>query len=343
MHENFILVPCSTNVKPFVGSNCPWRTLVPAITLDDVVKPYLHLPTAIQTALMRVETHPVFRSITKSALLVLKTLVARASARNGMSIIRARIDRMSAEAGVSEKTTQRALARFRELGWVMPASEGRSEWGVFESKRYIFSDELCELVNLPTKAKPAPEPAPQTEMSDGAIYVDLSYKKDLGEISIKNRKGQPPTLPPAVQQIPEETGMLATGVCKLLGIARQAGYQLEHVYEAAKPYLVKIGASPARTFRYLQAMLLNPKKVDYAGKAAQELRQSAPDSPTSLAAIARLVRFKKYVHRHSGMQVRFFDGTAEVRRDDSFDVYAGDQMQGLYRGVANGNLLEVLE
>ena len=200
-----------------------------------------------------------------------------------------------------------------------------------------------QINEFPTKASLAVVPPGQTQMSDGAIYVDLSYKKDLREISIKNREGQPPTLPLAVCNIPNETGILATGVCKLLGIARQVGYQLEHVYAVAKPYLAKIGVSPARTFRYMQTMLLNPKKIDYAAKAAQKARQFEISHDPGLATIAKQVRYKRYVHKSNGMQVRFFDGIAEVRRDGHFEVYAGAQMQGLYKGVANGNLVVVLE
>ncbi len=313
-------------------------------TLDDVIQPYRHLPGAIQTALIRVETHPTFRGLTRGSLKVLKALVTRASATNGAAMIRARMDRVADEAGVSTKTAQRAMRTFFNVGWVLPASEGRSEYGVFESRRYTFSAALCELVHLPTKGKPAAIFRQETQMSGGAIKTDLSLQKDQQEISIKNRNGEPPTLPVAVNAIPEETGINPTGVCKLLGIARQVGYQLEHVYAVAKPYLVKIGASsPGRAYRYLLTMLNNPRKADYAGKAAQMLRAAVPDQAKTLADVARQCRFKRFVHVSNGMQVRFFDGTAEVRRDAESVLYAGEQMQGLYRGVASGNLREVLE
>lgn len=312
-------------------------------TLDDIVRPYLHLPTTVQCALVRVETHPVFRALTRATLAVLKTLVTRSSATNGTAIIRARVDKMADEAGVSYKTVQRAMRTFREFEWVLPATEGRSEYGVFESKRYVFTPGLCELIDLPTKSKPAPALAQETEMSDGAIYVDLSLKKDLQEISIKNREGQPPTLPPTVTKIPEETGISATGVCKLLGVARRADYKLEDVYLLAKPYLEKIGTNAARCYRYLHAMLVNPKKVDYAGKAAQERRNGDTDPAKALAAIAAHCRFKRYYHVSNGIRVRFFDGTAEVSRNGNCELYAGTQMQGLYKGIANGNLVEVIE
>ncbi|MBB5610577.1 MULTISPECIES: hypothetical protein [unclassified Janthinobacterium] len=319
--------------------------LVRAQTLDDVIKPYLHLPTAIQTALVRVETHPTFRSITKSTLLVLKALVSRASATNGTRIIHARLDRLAEEANVSYKTVQRALRQFHEFKWASPASEGRSEWGVFEAKRYRLSPDLCALVHLPTKEKTASELEQETELSDGAIYVDLSLKKDLRKISIENRNGEPPKLPAAVEHVPGETGISPTGICKLLGIARKAGYQLEHVILVAKPYLAKIGtASPGRAFRYLQAMLTNPKKVDYAGRAAQLERGDEPDPAKAMLAIAKQCRHKKFVHATKpGLLVRFFDGVAEVSCAGQVETLAGRQLEVLYADVAKGKLTEVIE
>ncbi|MBC7683618.1 MAG: hypothetical protein H7176_00115, partial [Bdellovibrionales bacterium] len=204
---------------------------------------------------------------------------------------------------------------------------------------------LCELVHLPTKDKERPEGQHKTEMSDGAIYVDLSYKKDLQEISIKNRNGEPPKLPSAVEHIPAETGISATGVCKLLGIAREVGCKLEHVIAVAKPYIAKIGTeSPGRSYRYLLKMLLSPKKANYAARAAQIERQGEPDSVQLLLAIALQCRFKRYVHTsRPGLQVRFFDGAAEVSCDGQVATLAGRQMTVLYADVANGTLKEVME
>lgn len=316
------------------------------ITIEDVVKPYLHLPSAVQIALVRIETHPTFRAVTKSTLKVLKALVSRASATNGTTIIRARLDRVAEEADVSTKTVQRALRVFHQLNWVSQASEGRSEYGVFESKRYRLSPALCELVHLPTKEKPACELARETELSDGAIYVDLSLKEDLRETSIKNRNGDPPKLPAAVEHVPAETGISPTGVCKLLGIARQVGYQLEHVVLFAKPYLARIGtASPGRAYRYLLAMLTNPRQVDYAAKLAQLERMTEGATRAKSAKQLEVhCRYKRFMHKtRAGLRVRFFDGVAEVSRDGELATLAGAQLAPLYADVANGQLVEVMD
>lgn len=317
--------------------------LVHAQTLDDIVRPYRHLPATIQTALLRLETHPTFRSITKSALKVLKALVTRASATNGAAMIRARLETVAFQADVSTKTTQRAMRTFGELGWVAAASDGRSEYGVFTSKRYVFSPQFCALLHLPTAANPAPALAQETEMSDGAVYADLSLKKDLQEISLKNRGENPIVLPQDVRDMPAETAIKDTGICKLLGIANSAGHKLADVYAVAKPHLDAAKAKAGRAYRYLLAMLLNPKPADYAGRAAQMRRQAeAAAGAQANDAIAQRCRYKRYV-APNGAVVRFFDGTAEVMRDNHCVMLGGQQMLVLYADVASGKLREMVE
>ncbi|MET3133610.1 hypothetical protein AAKU55_003900 [Oxalobacteraceae bacterium GrIS 1.11] len=290
-----------------------------ANTLDDVIQPYLHLPKAVQTALLRVETHPTFRSLTKDTLKVLKALVSRSSARNGTTAIRARQDTVAIQAGVSVKTTQRAFRTFYKLGWVKAASSGRSEYGVFCSKRYTFSADFCELAHLPTKERPIQAFARETEMSDGAVYVDLSYKKDQQEISLQKRLQNPnPTpiqLPDALRKMGSETGIQDSGIAKLRGIAHQAGHKLEDVYTVAKKRLAAIGASAGRCYRYVLAVILNPKRTDFAGKAAQIERMDAlQNAQTGAATGVQRHLFKSY-QAGPGRTVTVLADRAEVREN----------------------------
>lgn len=308
---------------------------------DEVVNPYLHYPTVIQHALIRVETHPTFRALTKSTLLVLKYIVSRASSLNGEAIIRARVDRLAEEAAVCCKTVQRALKILDQCAWVarVGPERARSEWGVYESERYRLSPELCRLLELPS----GNISAQRTGMSDGPIY-DLNYKKELQEISIKNRGAKPITLPDELTDMPAETGIQPSGVCKLMGIASKAGHQLAHVYTVAKQYLVNKGLKGARAFCYLQTMLANPKPTDYAARAGQINRLTRPESVTEdpLVLIARECRHKRYRHvSKPGVVVQFFDGVCVVHSGQQQETFAGPQLQGFYRGIANGNLCEI--
>lgn len=315
-------------------------------TLEEVIQPYLHLPTAIQTAILRLETHPAFRLLPRSGIPILRALVSRARATDGSIPVRARIDRLAEAAGVCYRTAQRAMKGFIEIGWISKLGPGRHECGVYQSFEWQFSQAFCELVLLPISSaahtgNPV-TPGEATEMSDGAIYKELSLKKEYREISIKNRGETPIKLPQAVDKIPEETGIRPTGVCKLLGMASRAGHKLEHVYLLAKPYLHNAGAKGSRAFSYLWAMLTTSKQVDYSARVAQAQRTQDPVRQ-KLSEVARTCRYKKYIHPTKGLRFHVYDGMAEVT--DSFgrtETYVGRQMEGIYRGIAAGHLVEVI-
>lgn len=122
-------------------------------TIEDVVRPYMSYPAVVQQALIRVETHPSLRVLSRSHLKILKALVTRCSKSNGLEPVRARIDRLAQEASVSEKTVQRALALFSKIGWVRQVTCGRSEYGLFCAREYQFSPELCGFLELPVPVK----------------------------------------------------------------------------------------------------------------------------------------------------------------------------------------------
>ncbi len=124
-------------------------------TLEDIVRPYISYPATIRQALILVETHPSFKVLTRSYLKVLKALVSRISKRNGFEPVKARVDHLAEEANVSEKTVQRALAFLAKIEWVHSATDGRSEYGLFCSREYQFSAELCALLEVPVPATKA--------------------------------------------------------------------------------------------------------------------------------------------------------------------------------------------
>lgn len=180
-------------------------------------------------------------------------------------------------------------------------------------------------------------------MTDGPIEVDLSFKKDQREISIQNRGENPIVLPEDVRDISVETGIKDTGVCKLLGIANKAGHKLADVYEVAKPHLLAAEATAGRAFRYLLAMLLNPKPADYASRAAQMQRQAgAIASAKAARTTAERCRYKRY-RATNGAVVRIFDGTAEVTRDSRSQILGGQQMLAVYADIDSGKLREIVE
>lgn len=315
-----------------------------AKTLEDIIAPYQHLPKVVQTALLRVETHPTFRIVTKGELRVLKALVTRANATNGVTPIRARLETVALQADVSTKTTQRAIRAFRKYGWVNAATDGRSKYGVFCSKQYVFSSELCTLLHLPTKEKPLPALDEKTEMSDGGIH-DLSFKKDQQEISLQNRLQNPTPikLPESLQRMALATGIKDSGIAKLRGLAHQVGYRLEDVYMVAKKSLAKIGANGARCYCYLLAVINNPKRTDFAAKAEQLQRLDDAATSKSIEEAAWLkYRFKRYA-AGPGRTVTLLHDSAQVHEQDNLiTIIAWRDIGQVINDIEDGVLTEIV-
>ena len=312
-------------------------------TVEELLQPYLQYPVMIQRAILLVETNPRFLCLTRCMKKVLKTLLTRTSKIDGTKEIRARVDTVAFQAAVSTKTVQRTLCTLRELGWISQTSDGRSEEGCFTSRRYAFSASLCEIVALPCKKVISTE---ETILSDGAVYVDLSFKKDQQAIRkqnqeqrrLKNDDAKKIQLPEELRAI-EALGVKDTGVAKLRGMAFASGYDLADVFCVAKERLQELKASGGRVYRYLAAMINNPKPSDYAARARQITRTHIQRVAQSKFSSRR----EKYRYRRfsagPGTVVRIFDGTADVTRDGTWvGVIAGRDMDRVYDDIEAGRL-----
>lgn len=314
-------------------------------TVEDILKPYQQYPTVIQKAILLVETNPRFIGLTRSMKAVLKTLLTRASKSNGTTPIKARLDIVAMQADVSTKTVQRTVATLRTVGWMVPVTDGRSEYGVFTSRRYQFSEELCYIIGLPTKAAKVPVLPRETNLSDGAVYVDLSFKEDHQEILLQNRLQNPKanaiSLPPELQPI-IAMGVKDTGVCKLRGMAHAKGHNLADIFTVAKKRLTDLKASGGRVYRYISAMIDNPKPTDYAARAAQIERSGVETKMVEQAKDHSVKYAHKRFNAGPGTIVRIFDGIAEVIRDGLWIAnIAGRDMAAVYDSIKSGKLVEI--
>lgn len=316
-----------------------------APSVEDILKPYYQYPTVIQQAILLVETNPRFIGMTRSMKAVLKDLLTRVSQTNGMKPIKARLDLVAIKAKVSDKTVERTIKALRNTGWMVAVTEGRSEYGVFESKQYQFSAELCQYVGLPVKEGKTVLPR-ATTLSDGAVYVDLTFKRDHLEILEKNRTENPEqnpiTLPPELEAI-IVAGSTPKAVCKLRGLATAKGHKLADIFTVAKAQLIKTKAigSKGRIYRYLAAMIDKPS--DYAGRAAQ-IDRSAIEIIKVASNTNRQAKYanKRYI-LGNGTIVRTFECSAEVLRDRQWvaTIPARD-METVYNDIESGKLREVL-
>lgn len=312
-------------------------------TVADLMSPYQKYPKTIQTAILLVETNPRFRGLTLSMKSVLKTLITRVSKTDGTTPIRARLDLVAEQADVSTKTVQRTVSALRAAGWMDKVSEGRSEHGVFTSRRYQFSADLCSIVGLQVKGAVSQK----TNLSDGAVYVDLSFKEDHQEVLLQKRIENPEankvSLPPELQPI-IDLGIKDTGVAKLRGMAYAKGHNLADIFTVAKKRITELKASGGRVYCYLAAMIDNPKATDYAAKASQIERSGV------VAAIAGKSkdRARQYAHKRfagsNGLIVRIFDGNADVSRDRTpICMVGGRDMDTIYDDIESGKLVEVAQ
>ncbi|MDB5772826.1 MAG: hypothetical protein JWM42_3200 [Burkholderia sp.] len=309
-------------------------------TLEEVIQPYKKYPRTIQNAILLAHTHPAFLTLTKCTRKVLYALLTRACQHDGCRPIKARIDRLALEADVSDKTVQRAIAIFRKIGWVEQANR-RSEFGLFCSRQYQFSPALCALVRLPV-AQQVGEIGPQeTEMSDGAIYIDLTFKEDQRQISIKELKGKPVDLPDALQQASDEFLIRPTGIAKLRGIARSAGHELEHIVTVARQYMHRVSASGNRAYRYLESMAVKPAQlVNYQARASQVERLTVLETQAAHAkTLEGRCQNKRFVGP-AGLVVRVFETGAELVQDGIYRTVPYADLPRIYALVEEGTLRE---
>lgn len=337
-------------------------------TLEEVMLPYRHYPKRIQNALLRVETHPSFRALSKTMVRVLKAFVTRAGESNGMRVLWARLDKIATEAQCSTKSCKRTLEVLKEIGWIRQVSEGRSEHGIFCARNYQFTAPFCELVQLPVNGIMKEEclkeieiegsfdiPAAlfavdegeafwggRTKMSDGPIYIDLSLQKDQQKDSFRKRTSNPTpvTLTPALDAMVAETSIKDSGIAKLRGAAHSVGYNLEDVYLVAKERFALIKPTASRAYRYLMAMITNPKRTNFKAKADQILRLKNGKQLQSKTSSHRNTTFKA----SNGSRLKVFDGTAElIRPDGKITLFGGTQLNDFYDRIERGEFVRVDE
>jgi hypothetical protein len=266
-----------------------------APTLEEVMQPYLGCKKTIQQAILRVETHPSFRDLTKTGKRVLKQLVTRMSESNGSKPIKANIQNVADEAGAGYRTVQRVLVSLNEFGWIAKVTNNvtgeRAKFGGFKSLEYRFSQAFCHLVKIPYSVEESTIEAEDTfiepstpNLADRCLLesFNLSLKEDQQEISKKNKGTKPITLPTALMDIAKFDVKLSL-ICKLRGYAHNRGYKLEHVWECARKAIIDLGATGFRVYRYLQNMI--GKDSDYAGRAGQQarLRGEKPRKPSEIS------------------------------------------------------------
>lgn len=347
------------------------------LTYNDMLSAYQDYPSPIRPYLLRAETHPDIRAkLTKSFMRVFIDLVARTRIRKPEKEISVSVHKVAAELGVSTKTVTRTISLCLECGWLNPdpLHDGRNRWGKFSARRYLVAAPLRKLIGLPTieervapsdqQDPPAPPvahassvPQSKTEMSHGIGVNNCLSKK---EASFNNEAEKPKGLPADLRPLQRELGIDLFGIFSLMGLAKQVGQRLQDVWTVKRHLLLNSGITGGRAVKYLRSLLNSGDDFAYVARKLKnaagtvetrstgleprgvKMDQRAPSTPSSarLKAIADACRFKTFRHVSRDMIVRFYDGFAEVTRGAVRETYPACHMEGLYKGVAAGNLVE---
>ena len=348
------------------------------LTYNDMLSAYEDYPSPIRPYLLRAETHPDIRAkLTKSFMRVFIDLVARTRIRKPAKEISVSVHKVASQLSVSTKTVTRTISLCLECGWLDPdpLHDGRNRWGKFSARRYLVADPLRKLIGLPTideqvsSSDPGNPPVPvevtansapqsETEMSHGIGVNNCLYKK---EASFNNEAEKPNGLPADLRPLQRELGIDLFGIFSLMGLAKQVGQRLQDVWIVKRHLLLNSGITGGRAVKYLRSLLNSGDDFAYVARklanapGCSETRAtlSEPRSPSErqhssseasggrLDAIAEACRYKTFRHVSREMVVRFFDGFAEVTRGAVRETYPACHMEGLYKGVAAGNLVEV--
>ena len=203
--------------------------------------------------------------------------------------------------------------------------------------------------------------AAETEMSHGLIGVNKSLLKK--EASFNKEAEKQAGLPPDLRPMQRELGIEHKGMCALMRLAKELGQRLQDVWHVKKHLLIGSGMKGGRAVNYLKALLRSGDDFAYVartrfaapgstnGSPRQARAPKAPQKPPSglpadraqLEQIALSSRFKRYKHISKDMVVRVYDRTADVIHGAVRTTYEESQMEGIYRGIAAGNLLEAFD
>lgn len=351
------------------------------LTYNETLGAYEPYAKAVRPYLLRADTHPYIREIlSKSQVRILVDLVSRARIRNPDKEIKVKLERVASDLNVDRRTVTRAISTFFSLGWLLPnpGYDGRNRRGRFAAQQYVISRTLRRLIGMPTKPVEAPTAnvaetncgyaastetpgAAEAKMSHGLIGVNKGLLKK--EASFNKEAEKPAGLPPDLRPMQRELGIEHKGMCALMRLAKEHGQRLQDVWHVKKHLLVGSGIKGGRAVNYVKALLRSGDDFAYvartrfaapgatngspgrarAPQAPQKRPSGLPIEREQLEQIALSSRFKRYKHISKDMVVRVYDGTADVIHGAVRTYYDESQMEGIYRGIAAGNLVEAFD
>jgi len=243
-----------------------------AHAFHDLHQKYGHLPTILQEAVLRANSHLALqKSLTTSCRRVLADLVSRADKKDPARPIKVNLTKVADTVEISYKTVTRAINAMESLQLIQRVENKRNRSGRFGSSVIELSDQLRNVLGLPARQK---ESSSEVHILEKHFQEHVtSDRKATGRVQDKADV----VLPEELLEL-EEKGINKYGICRLRGMATKYGHKLEDVWVVGKQYTKEM--DKGRLFNYLKTMIM--KADDYAGRAKQLARIVMQPKPEAM-------------------------------------------------------------
>jgi len=194
---------------------------------------------------------------------------------------------------------------------------------------------------------PVDNPASGTKMSDGLYRVNKVFKKEASfqkgaSSSTSTNQPKKPVIPGDLTSLQTELGIHPFGICKLMGLARDAKQRLQDVWIAKREHILNAQATGGRAVRYFEYLLQCGEDFSFVARQ-KAMKNRAPASAAEPAratpADHRIYWNKKFCGAH-GVRVRIHgDGSAEITDGTRTDAYVMPSDMGpIHEAILLGKL-----
>lgn len=317
-----------------------------AVATGDLEKGAPNYPLGILRGCAAIDECAVFRDLPDGFIRVVLRLVKKINLMKPESPIFARRETLAREAGKSVETVGRALRWLETAGLIQRNQKARP--GLRGSEAHIFpTPRLIQALGIGERARPPVN----TDGSVSALPKEQSLQKQSpGEPSAETKLSTPQaaaapapvklqgkTIPRDLAWLATDGGLNATGVLRLMKLAREAGKRLSDVVAVTKAHLKTLAGKSL--FAYIRSLLKQDKDFAFLNKRSHDQGEKDAKQRRDRELVARKAlewqgrRFKardgRIITIESNGCFRQFDG--KIERVGRIDI-------GLVEAIMEGKL-----
>lgn len=298
-----------------------------AVANGDLGKGAPNYPLGILKGCAALDESAVFRELPDGFIRVVLRLVKKINLVKPGSPIFARRETLAREAGKSVETVGRALRWLENAGLIQREQKARP--GLRGSEAHIYpTDRLIQALGIGEKARSHVKP----DGSISAVPREQSFQRQspggpLAEPKLSTPQAAAPAMvrlqgkaiPRDLVWMATDGGLNATGVLRLMRLAKESGKRLSDLVAVARANLTKLAGKSL--FAYVRSLLkqdkdfgyLNKQSNDQAEKGARQKRDSELVARKSLEWHGRRFKAKdgRIIAIESGGCFRQFEGKTE--------------------------------